>query len=280
MLSTHPDPTPTTKHSFGRNFRWQRSTILLCLFLSLVTYAVAKPLLRLQVPRPEVHAAQSRANLERIGLALRSYHDKYDSLPPAYVSDSQGNKLYSWRVLLLPFLGEDELFAAFHKDKAWDSPENLALMAQMPRVFALPGNSSCGCGYYAVTGRGTAFERGETIRISEIADGASLTIGVVELRGLTRSWAEPFDLNLDDCRRVIGGRLGQLPGPDLSLTFQAVMFDGSVPTFWYPPEKCLRAMATISGDEALDPIEAEMLGQPPRDRWFAWEFGQTKKSPW
>lgn len=274
-------PTPTAKSPVHDPRRLRNLFLPLALLFGLLVYAVALPLLRLQIPAPEIDAEQSRDHLKRIGLALRSYHDKYDSLPPAYVSDSQGNRLYSWRVLVLPFLGEEKLFAAFNKNKAWNSPENLPLSRQLPEVFKLPGNLSCGCGYYAVTGNGTAFEGDSTRQLDEIADGTALTLSVVEIRGLTRSWAEPFDLDLDECPRVMGGRVGQLPGPDENLTFQAAMFDGSVPTFCYPPESCFRAMATISRGETLDPIEAEMLSsRPVTDNRIAWESDKKQRSPW
>ncbi len=281
MFEKRPQLLPAKTAVAGRTFRWRKLVFPLTVVCLLAAYASARHALQLRVPRPEAHVEQSRDNLQRIALALRSYHDQHGSLPPAYVSDSEGNKLYSWRVLILPYLGEDSLFAAFDKSKAWDSPENLVLAARMPEIFSLPGNSSRGCGYYAVTGTGTAFDDDETTSLADIADGASMTISVVEIRGLTRSWAEPFDLDLDECPRVMGGRLGQLPGPHQNLTFQAAMFDGSVPSFWYPPENCFRAMATISGGEELDPIEAEMLSsRPTQDNWFAWESEQKKRSPW
>jgi hypothetical protein len=51
---------------------------------------------------------RSAVSLREVGLALRGYHDVYGQLPPAAVTAKDGKPLYSWRVLLLPFLVEDE----------------------------------------------------------------------------------------------------------------------------------------------------------------------------
>ena len=39
-------------------------------------------------------------------VALHNYHDEHGSFPPAYVSDESGRPLYSWRVLILPYLDD------------------------------------------------------------------------------------------------------------------------------------------------------------------------------
>jgi len=63
-------------------------------------------------------------NLKIIELAMLSYHDKYDSLPPAYTVDADGKPLHSWRVLLLPFLTHEEWFHQIRLDEPWDSDHN------------------------------------------------------------------------------------------------------------------------------------------------------------
>src|SRR5579884_3202970 len=49
----------------------------------------------------------SRNCLKQIGWALHNYHEAYGRLPPAVVRGKDGQPLYSWRVLLLPFLEEE-----------------------------------------------------------------------------------------------------------------------------------------------------------------------------
>jgi hypothetical protein len=59
-------------------------------------------------PRFGAHEAARRVqcsnHLRQIGLALHNYHDFYGSLPPAFVADSHGKPIHSWRVLILPFM--------------------------------------------------------------------------------------------------------------------------------------------------------------------------------
>jgi len=44
--------------------------------------------------------------------ALYYYANDHDgSFPPAYTTDSNGLRMHSWRVLLLPYLSEHELYA-------------------------------------------------------------------------------------------------------------------------------------------------------------------------
>ena len=55
---------------------------------------------------------------------------------PAVASlDKAGKPLLSWRVHLLPLLGEKKLYKEFHLDEPWDSDHNKKLIAQMPEVF-------------------------------------------------------------------------------------------------------------------------------------------------
>jgi hypothetical protein len=88
--------------------------------------------------REEQAKEVSRDNLRQIGLAMHRYNAKYNRLPPAVVYSRKGKPLYGWRVLLLPFLGENDLYEQFHFDEPWDSPHNSTLLARRPKVYAPP----------------------------------------------------------------------------------------------------------------------------------------------
>ncbi|PQO31309.1 hypothetical protein C5Y96_13285 [Blastopirellula marina] len=77
-------------------------------------------------------------NLKNIGLALHNYHDTYGSLPPVVVTDSEGRPLYSWRVLLLPFLEQKGLYDQFDLSLPWDSETNRPLAEMVPSLFESP----------------------------------------------------------------------------------------------------------------------------------------------
>ncbi len=53
--------------------------------------------------------------------------------------DGPGVPLLSWRVRILPSIGEFELYQQFNLDEPWDSPHNLSLLPLMPRIFATEG---------------------------------------------------------------------------------------------------------------------------------------------
>jgi len=105
----------------------------------------------------------SQSNLKQIVLGLLNYHDTHGRFPPAVVQGKDGRLLYSWRVLMLPYLEEDSLYQEFHRDEPWDSPHNLPLLTRMPRIFAAPRDEGQkiqpGNTFYQVfVGPGTAFE--------------------------------------------------------------------------------------------------------------------------
>ncbi|MDZ7615900.1 MAG: DUF1559 domain-containing protein [Patescibacteria group bacterium] len=77
-------------------------------------------------------------NLKQIGLALHNYHDCSGCFPPPYVADAEGKPLYSWRLLLLPYLEENPLYERWHLDEPWDSPHNRPLAEQAIGVFRCP----------------------------------------------------------------------------------------------------------------------------------------------
>jgi uncharacterized protein (TIGR03067 family) len=80
---------------------------------------------------------QSIKNLQKIGLAMHSFHDVHHHFPPTALYGN-GKPLLSWRVVILPFLGEEELYKEFKLEEPWDSPHNRKLLAKIPKVYAFP----------------------------------------------------------------------------------------------------------------------------------------------
>jgi hypothetical protein len=77
--------------------------------------------------------ARSRLNLKKLALAMQNRADTYQGrLPLAASVDKKGKALLSWRVELLPYLGEQALYNQFKRDEPWDSPHNRKLLSKMP----------------------------------------------------------------------------------------------------------------------------------------------------
>ena len=72
-----------------------------------------------------------------LALAILAYQAERGTLPPAFTVDENGAPLHSWRVLILPYLGEEErkLYEQIRLDEPWDSETNRAFWTQTPEVF-------------------------------------------------------------------------------------------------------------------------------------------------
>jgi hypothetical protein len=200
----------------------------------------------------------SRNNLKQIALAMHSYNDAKGTLPPAALSKG-GRPLLSWRVLLLPYLDQAELYKAFRLDQPWDSPHNRKLLARMPAVYRTPGARPGSTFYQVFVGQGTAFEPAQTplgpgggmsggsapmggsggsgtgsatparvaapsagLRLpADFPDGTSNTLLVVEA-GKAVPWTKPEDLPYAPT-----GQLPPLGGPFRSV-INAALVDGAV----------------------------------------------------
>ena len=208
----------------------------------------------IQKVRDAADRMTSQNNLKQIGIALHSYHDVMGTLPPAVVRDKNGKALYSWRVLILPYLEQDVIYKNWKKDEPWDSPHNKPLSDVVLKVYTLPGNPdgvSNRTPYRVFIGKGTGFEElkgqpSKGIRISDITDGTSNTIAVVEATE-TVPWAKPEELDF-----VAGKALPPL-GPPWRDEFNALLFDATVR---FIPKtiklQSLQAMITRNGGEIVN----------------------------
>jgi hypothetical protein len=137
--------------------------------------------------------AQSVNNLKQIVLAMHNFESANGRFP-ADVRSPDGKPLLSWRVRLLPFLEQQALFNEFKLDEPWDSPHNKPLLEQMPAAFAVPTTpAEPGMTFYrGFSGKGALFDQAVTkgVRISEITDGTSNTLAVVEGREAV-PWTKP-----------------------------------------------------------------------------------------
>ncbi|MCA9042810.1 MAG: DUF1559 domain-containing protein [Planctomycetaceae bacterium] len=145
--------------------------------------------------------------------ALTVYMDANGTLP-AYNENG-----LSWRVHILPFLYEDELYEEFHLDEPWDSEHNKTLIERMPPIF---GNDPAGVSsIHTFVGPGTLFTGPEGQSMYEISDPPSETILFVRAGESTAEpWTKPGGLTLDPSDPLAAlGNINEM--------FTAIMADSS-----------------------------------------------------
>ena len=211
----------------------------------------------LAVPRTPARQSQCRNSLRMIALALHHYHDTYDAFPPAYIADDQGRPMHSWRVLILPFIEQKNLYAQYRFDEPWNGPNNSKLASSMPRyVFFCPSDPNpknrSETSYLAVIGPGTVWPGATPTTMNAITDGTSNTLLVVEVHNSGINWMEPRDLDI----RTIPMTINAVTGLGLRSAHkhgtQAAFVDAHVQMLPNnTPTETLRALFTIDGGEAI-----------------------------
>ena len=130
--------------------------------------------------------------IQVIALAMLLYHHDHGTLPPAYTVDAQGNPLHSWRVLLLPYLGQQALYDKIRLDEPWDSPHNRAFheadvpVYQCPTAALAAGRTT----YSVVVGPDMPFDGAKANSLSQFGPKSANMILVVERRQ-DLCWMEP-----------------------------------------------------------------------------------------
>jgi hypothetical protein len=174
-------------------------------------------------PITEKHLKDSRNNLKLFGIAFHSFNDA-TGVMPTDITDKDGKPLLSWRVAILPYIEEEELYKQFELDEPWDSPNNKKLVEKMPKVYApIRVKAKAGETFYQVfTGKDALFGPKKKPRIpASIPDGTSNTAMVVE-GGEPVVWTKPADIAFDEKKPL--PKLGGMFDGD----FNVVLCDGSV----------------------------------------------------
>jgi hypothetical protein len=148
---------------------------------------------------------KSLLNMDRIGAALLSYHERYGHLPPTSIADDSGQPQHSWRVLILPQLGYHDLYERYRFDEPWNGPDNMALLREMPAVYARSGREDDRgeeTSYLAIEDSRTAQLGAGPRNLPEISSGTQHLL-VVEYEGRSVPWTSPNDITEDEARQVL-----------------------------------------------------------------------------
>ena len=172
-------------------------------FLEAFNVGPAAYLEKMKTEKPTLQDQQFETNekLMHLGKALLEYHQKNGRLPPAVIQDKNGTPLYSWRVLLLPLIGEEEIFKRWKLNEPWNSPNNKPLSEiAVPSYGDFTTNKTA---FRVFSGKNGLFDESTLENLSK--DGKSLTdvkdtlektILVIKA-GQKVAWAEPVEIPLE-----------------------------------------------------------------------------------
>ena len=204
----------------------------------------------LRAARESAQHRDPREQLKQIALAFHACYDTNRRLPTDI--SVEGKPLLSWRVALLPYLGQQKLYEKFKLDEAWDSEHNQTLLKQLPQLYRdARGTDPTHTTYQVFAGNGASFD-GEELSFSKIRDGASHTLMVIQTP-VERAvpWTKPQDVPFVATDPT--SALGKVP-PEGIL---AAMFDGQVVNL--PPNYPSEAWRRL-----IDPRDGKPVDLPRR----------------
>ncbi len=236
-------PSPRRFFSF-----WQ---LLFCGCAVLLVGMMLLPLTRRGPVKETVWKSACKNNLRQLCFAIYDYETEHGKLPPAFTVDAEGNRLHSWRTLILPYIEETALFETIDLSKPWDDPVNAKAHESSPEVFRCPSSKtpSTLTTYLAIVVTGGSFGLDAPRTFSDFTDGTSQTLMLIEVgQEHAVHWMSPYDAD----EKIIASI-----GPETKLahvgSFQAGYADGSVhnvPIDVSPT--LLRKLITVAGKDSVD----------------------------
>lgn len=170
------------------------------------------------VARKAAETERCKNNLKQIIIAMQIHHDQRGDFPPLYITDAQGNRLHSWRVLLLPYMEQGLLFRRIRLNEPWDSEYNRQFHSQMPEFYRCPSSphdaASGLTSYFSVEGQNAPLQpvavdtsKPDTIahyrsatNFGSLIRGSSNQVMVFEANGYAVNWMQPDDPTFAELR--------------------------------------------------------------------------------
>jgi hypothetical protein len=208
-----------------------------------------------QRARDAAVASAAQGPLNQLQLAFLNYHDTYGCFPPAYIADDAGNRLHSWRALILPYVDGAELYREYDFSEPWNGPNNRRLADRMARIFHSPSepDSDRFTNYVVIVGPDTAFPGSNTTTLHDFEDGPEQTILLAEISNSNIEWLEPRDLDVETMSFHVNDKSGRsISTSRRNGTY--VVFADNINTHSLPeefPPDVLRALTTIRGREPV-----------------------------
>ncbi len=177
---------------------------------------------------------QLKDQFRELLIGIHNYDSTFHVFPPAEkMRNKEGKSGLSWRVHILPYLDQNELYKKFKLDENWDSPHNIQLLEQMPAIYKtsaggtlLQPREPLKAGYttlVAPVGENTVFGGAKLVTFSHVTDGLSNTVILVNVEAdKAVPWTAPMDFEFDASTPIEGISLTS------DLKFMAAFGDGSV----------------------------------------------------
>ncbi len=198
--------------------------------------------------REPARRVQCANQLKQIAIGILNYESEHGTLPPAYTVDVEGNRLHSWRTLILPYLEGSQLFESIDLSKPWDDPANAEAREAVvqsywcPSAFHAEGLTT----YLGVFGPDCIFSGPVPRELSEVTDGPETTMLVVDVESdQAVHWMSPHDVSEEVV--LTFGPESHTNHPGMIV---AVFLDGHVESIRLDSDQIdLSAMLTIAGGE-------------------------------
>ncbi|QEG40465.1 DUF1559 family PulG-like putative transporter [Roseimaritima ulvae] len=190
--------------------------------------------------------------MKAIANAIEAYKDDHGSFPPAFTQSEAGEPLHSWRTLILPYLGEQDLYDRIDLSQSWDSDVNRLARETVVEAYRCPldGDSRTQTRYYAVLSINGVMKGVDATTPEEVVDGLDSTIAFVEGQSSKAvAWIEPNDLSLSefldfDWETEMSHHIG---GTHVAMCDGSIMFITDSIT-----QEMLRSLFSASGGEPVD----------------------------
>ncbi|MCG8585738.1 MAG: DUF1559 domain-containing protein [Pirellulales bacterium] len=122
--------------SHARHLRRAFTLIEVLVVIAIMAILIALLLGAVQSARESARKAACRENLYQIGLAVRSYEQQHKAMPVG--RDAHDYRQHSWATLVLPFIGQGDLYARYDRSLAWNEGTNLEVAETDVPAFVCP----------------------------------------------------------------------------------------------------------------------------------------------